>query len=192
MKLIVGLGNPEPRYDLTYHNIGFAVLDALADGLDAPFLKKECKALTAHTYITEEPLILAKPQTYMNLSGEAVSELAARYKLDVSRDVLVVVDDIDLDVGVLRLRTKGSPGTHNGLRNIAALVGPEFMRLRIGIGRPQNAFMDLAAYVLSKIAEPNKTILLQSVGRAVNALKEWAGGADADTVGLHFNGAANL
>ena len=139
IKLIVGLGNPDKKYFDTYHNIGFCFLDKLSAKLDIKIKKKECKSLTGEglvekqqtqinsatgkieTTVTKEKIILAKPQTYMNLSGEAVLELSKKYKIKPN-EILVVLDDIDLDVGTYRFRENGSGGTQNGLRNIVLLL----------------------------------------------------------------------
>lgn len=158
MKLIVGLGNPEKKYEETYHNIGFKFIDKLAEKLEIKVNKESCKSLIGEEKIKInyelEKIILAKPLTYMNLSGEAVVVLKNKYKIE-NKDIYVICDDIDLPVGVFRYREKGSAGTHNGLRNIIQLLGNKnFKRIRIGIGRDEN--MDLADYVLSKISKENK------------------------------------
>ncbi len=164
IKLIVGLGNPDKKYFDTYHNIGFCFIDKLSSKLDIKVKKKECKSLTGEgfiereeqqidpktgkiqTKITKEKIILAKPQTYMNLSGEAVLELVKKYKFSLD-EILIVLDDIDIEAGTYRYRENGSGGTHNGLRNIVQLLkSQEFKRIRIGIGKDER--MDLADYVL--------------------------------------------
>lgn len=150
MKLIVGLGNPDKKYEKTYHNVGFLCVDALCVGLGLKFSKKYGKALVAEGNYNGEKVILAKPQTYMNLSGESVLAIKNKFKLE-NKDILIVLDDIDLPLGEVRFRENGSAGTHNGLRNIVALVGTDVARIRLGIGRDDN--MDLADFVLSKIKE---------------------------------------
>lgn len=145
MKIIVGLGNPEPKYDKTFHNIGFECVDALAKKLGATFNKNKFKALIAETVVDGEKVLIAKPQTYMNLSGESVVLLKEKFK---DAQILVVVDDIDLPRGDIRFRERGSGGTHNGLRNIVAHIGEEFARIKVGIGR--DISKNLADYVLSK------------------------------------------
>lgn len=145
--LIVGLGNPGRRYERTRHNIGFMVLDRLAADHGNPPWREERKALVARLSIDGTALLLAKPQTFMNLSGQAVRALAAWHHLAPSA-ILVVSDDLDLPFGRLRLRPGGSPGGHNGLRSIIADLGTqEFLRLRIGIGRPTQG--DPVDYVLA-------------------------------------------
>lgn len=147
--LIIGLGNPGDTYDKTLHNAGFSVADRLAELMGIRFKDKECKALTGSAYKDGERIVIAKPQTYMNLSGEAVRELMGRYREDAA-GLLIVYDDIDIDTGVIRVRREGSAGTHNGMRNIIALLGrQDFARVRIGVGRPPKDF-PLADYVLSR------------------------------------------
>lgn len=134
--LVVGLGNPGRKYELTRHNIGFMVVDALAARLGATPWRDEQRAAVARARVDDHTLVLAKPQTFMNESGQAVRSLAAYYKIAPAQ-ILVVADDLDLPFGRLRLRPHGSPGGHNGLRSIIAQLGTqEFARLRMGIGRP--------------------------------------------------------
>lgn len=187
IKLIVGLGNPDKKYFDTYHNIGFCFIDKLSSKLDIKVKKKECKSLTGEgfiereeqqidpktgkiqTKIIKEKIILAKPQTYMNLSGEAVLELVKKYKFSLD-EILIVLDDIDIEAGTYRYRESGSGGTHNGLRNIVQLLkSQEFKRIRIGIGKDER--MDLADYVLSKISKENKEKINEAMERAIEYLK---------------------
>ena len=170
MKLIVGLGNPGKEYEQTYHNVGFMSVDSISDEYGLDFTKNECRAKTCSFYIDKEKFILAKPQTYMNLSGESVLELKNKYKLDNS-DIYVFCDDIDLPLGKVRLRHEGSGGTHNGLKNIVALVGQDFNRIKVGIGRDAK-FENLADFVLSKIPKQNLDILQNSIVQAVELLKK--------------------
>lgn len=145
MKIVVGLGNYGQEHEHTYHNIGFDVVDALAERLGISFTKKMCKGLVAEGRLGNEKLLLVKPQTYVNLSGYCVKELKSKFK---DARILVIADDIDLPKGNFRYKERGSGGTHNGLRNIVEQVGEDFERIRVGIGR--DIFMDLADYVLSK------------------------------------------
>ena len=158
MKLIVGLGNPEEKYANTLHNLGFISVNKTAKILGVEFNKNKGKALIAETKINGEKIILAKPQTYMNLSGNAVLKLKSKYKIENS-NIIVIADDIDLAPGVVRYRENGSAGTHNGLRNIVSLIGTDFKRVRIGIGRGEG---DLANFVLSKISKENWDLLENS------------------------------
>ena len=173
MKLIVGLGNPDRCYEDTFHNIGFMAIENLADKFDINFTKSECKAVTCETRINGEKIILAKPQTYMNLSGECVLAFKSKYKLD-SRDIYVFCDDIDLPIGKFRFRENGSAGTHNGLRNIVQNIGTEFNRIRIGIGRDEK-FANLADFVLSKIPSEKLEALDEVIESAVKNLLEKLG-----------------
>ena len=152
MKLVVGLGNPDGMYSKTYHNIGFITIDKFAKKCGVSFDKKKCKSEIARL----SDVIFAKPQTYMNLSGDAVLELKKYFKIK-NEDILIILDDIDLPKGKIRFRESGSAGTHNGLRDIVKKVG-ETPRLRIGIGKPDDG-RDLADYVLSNIDAMSKELI---------------------------------
>ncbi len=153
MHLIVGLGNPGSKYARTRHNVGFDVVEILADKLNVRLTKLKCKALLAETKIGEERVVLAQPQTFMNLSGESVVELMNWYKVPVE-NLIVCYDDIDLDLGALRVRAKGSAGTHNGMRSIIYLLGKDnFPRVRVGIGKPAPGW-DLVDHVLAGYQTP--------------------------------------
>ncbi|KAL8170235.1 hypothetical protein V2J09_022039 [Rumex salicifolius] len=148
--LFVGLGNPSEKFKGTRHNVGFEMIDALADSLGILVNQPHCKALFGQGYIDEVPILLAKPQTYMNLSGESVGPLAAYYKLQLNR-IVVFHDDMGLQCGVLRFQQKGGHGSHNGLKSIIHHLrgNRDFFRLRIGIGRPPGQ-MDHKAFLLQK------------------------------------------
>ncbi len=148
MFIVVGLGNKDACYNNTYHNLGFMVVDKLANRLGVSFSGPKQKSMIAEGVYNGKKIMLVKPQTYMNNSGEAVVLLKKKYK---DGKILVVVDDIDLPAGKLRLREKGSSGTHNGLRSIVSYIGEDFARLRVGTGRDER--MDLADFVLSKIKD---------------------------------------
>lgn len=148
MNIVVGLGNPDEKYKNTYHNIGFAVVDKLAEKLGISVSQNKYKALVGEGMLGGEKLLIVKPQTYMNLSGESVVMLKNKFK---DARILVVVDDIDLPRGNLRYREHGSAGTHNGLRSIVSYIGEDFERIKVGIGR--DISIDLADYVLSKYDE---------------------------------------
>ena len=162
MKIVVGLGNYEPKYDHTYHNIGFDVVDEIAKRLGASFTKKMCKGLVAECRLGREKLLLVKPQTFVNLSGYCVKELKSKFK---DARFLVICDDIDLPKGNFRYKERGSGGTHNGLRNIVELIGEDFERMRVGIGR--DIFMDLADYVLSKYDKEVFAPIIEKVAEEV-------------------------
>ena len=149
MIVIVGLGNPGKEYERTYHNMGYMCVDAFAERHGLKFSKTKYNAKYAEGVVEGEKVIVLKPITYMNLSGICVADCVRKLKLPLS-SLLVVYDDIDLEVGAIRLRHNGSAGTHNGMRNIISQLGTsEFSRLRIGIGRDDR--MDLKDYVLSKV-----------------------------------------
>ena len=158
MNIIVGLGNPDRQYFGTYHNIGFACVDALAQKLGITFDKEKYKASIAEGIYNGEKIMLVKPLTYMNLSGECVVLLKEKFK---DARILVVVDDIDLPKGNIRYREHGSAGTHNGLRSIVSYIGQDFERIKVGIGR--DVTMDLADYVLSKYDEKTFEPIIEKV-----------------------------
>lgn len=164
MKLIVGLGNPGGMYSKTYHNIGYMVVDKLAKKWGMELNKKKCKSEVGKL----GDIILAKPLTFMNLSGDAVAELKKYFKLS-NKDIIIVLDDIDLNKGVFRYREGGSAGSHNGLRDIVRKVG-ETPRVRIGIGKPQD--MDLADYVLSNIDMMSKEDIDKAIDSAIEKIIE--------------------
>ncbi len=165
MKIIVGLGNPDGKYKNTYHNVGFNVVDLFAKQNNLKFNKKKCKAEIA----IGDGFVLAKPQTYMNLSGDSVYELKKYFKANLD-DILIVLDDIDQPKGKVRFRLAGSAGTHNGLRDIVNKVGIT-PRLRVGIGRDVN--LDLKDYVLSNIDENSKEILSLSTQNACKLINQF-------------------
>ena len=170
MKLIVGLGNPEKKYENTRHNVGFDVLDVLAKKLDTEFRQNTKKAIVAPAFYEGEKILLAKPQTYMNLSGESVGPLSDYYNIPVE-DILIVVDDVNLDLGRLRLRAGGSAGGHNGLKNIILnLATEDFARLRVGVGAPDG---NLIAHVLGKVSKDEKEILKEIEKVAADAALEF-------------------
>ena len=180
MKIIVGLGNPGIKYAGTRHNMGFSAITGISDHFDIPFNKKECKAVTGHGFIGTEKVVLAKPQTFMNLSGEAVRELLNFYKC-TAEDLIIIYDDIDLDVGKIRIRSHGSAGGHNGIKSIIQNIGTEeFDRIKIGVGhKPEN--FDLIDHVLGRFPKEQLEDVRDSVSRAVLACEEiiMAGAASA-------------
>ena len=187
MYLIVGLGNPDKVYENTFHNIGFMAIDRLAQKLGATFSKSECKAKTAHTFIGGTKVILAKPQTYMNLSGESVISLTSKYKI-AQDEFFVIYDDIDLRLGAVRIRENGSAGTHNGMRNIVQQIGTQqFNRLRIGIGRGSNSQMELKDFVLSKVSKDDMQTLDKTFDNVAEAMQEFCKGQDVQKIMKKYN-----
>ncbi|MBQ1681826.1 MAG: aminoacyl-tRNA hydrolase [Agathobacter sp.] len=151
MFLIVGLGNPGDKYEHTRHNAGFDTIDCLADQYGISIREKKHKALLGQGMIEGNKVILAKPQTFMNLSGEAVAEILNYYKMDPETELIVIFDDISLDAGNIRIRKKGSAGGHNGIKNIIARTGTQnFMRIKVGVGmKPTGG--DLVAHVMGRL-----------------------------------------
>ncbi len=188
MKLIVGLGNPDKSYENTYHNLGFMAVDKTAELLGIEFTKTKCRAKIAETVLTGEKVMLAKPQTYMNLSGESIRELVDFYKIDLS-DLLVIYDDYDLPQGELRIRENGSSGTHNGMRNILAQLGSgEFARIRIGFKPKTNEFnIPLIELVLSGIKGAEKELFDEMTLLAGKAGLEFAKGVQLDRIMQKYN-----
>lgn len=168
MYLIVGLGNPGREYEHTRHNAGFDAIDVLAGKLGADVKEKKHKGLCGKGMIAGEKVILLKPQTFMNLSGESVRAAADFYKIDAEH-MIVLYDDVDLDVGKLRVRAKGSAGGHNGIKNIIAHMGTqEFPRVRIGVGAKPDR-MDLADYVLGRFSQVERPVMEDAFEEAAEA-----------------------
>ena len=167
MKVIAGLGNPGKEYENTKHNVGFLAIDILAEKLDVKVNKIKFKGLVGEGMIGTEKVILVKPQTYMNLSGECLREVMTFYKLDIG-DLTVIYDDIDLPMGSLRIRKKGSSGTHNGMRSIIyQLQDDGFPRIRIGIGGERKG--DLADYVISGFRGDDVKLVEEAITKAAEA-----------------------
>jgi PTH1 family peptidyl-tRNA hydrolase len=173
LALIVGLGNPGSEYARHRHNVGFQIVEALAKNHGLSFARhKKAKARVAEGKIGERPVLLAEPQTFMNLSGRTVLRLSREREIP-PECILVVCDDLDLPLGRLRIRPKGGSGGHKGLRSIIELLGSQdFSRLRIGIDRPAGS-LDPAEYVLQPFAEEDKAIITDSLDRAMGAVESW-------------------
>ena len=174
MKLIVGLGNPGKEYERTRHNVGFDVLDLLAKNLECPEFKKKnkLKAYVTECKIKDEKIILAKPFTYMNLSGESVVSIMNFYKIK-PEDIWVVCDDLDFALGTFKIRLKGGPGSHNGLKSISNLVGSNnYPRFRIGIeSRDQeNMPKDAKDFVLGRFSKKEEVIIGKIIPRVVDSI----------------------
>jgi PTH1 family peptidyl-tRNA hydrolase len=165
LKLVVGLGNPGPKYAGTRHNVGFAVIDEAARRASAAFETAPADALMAR--VRSRDLLLAKPMTFMNESGHAIGELLRYFRIDVA-DLLVVVDEIQLPLGKLRARARGSAGGHNGLKSVIQHVGDEFARLRLGVGRGDSR-RDLADHVLAKFEKDEAADVERMIERATDA-----------------------
>lgn len=190
MYLIAGLGNPTREYEKTRHNVGFDTIDVLADRINTDVAERKFKGLYGKGMLGGEKVILLKPQTFMNLSGESVRAAADFYKIPPDH-IIVIYDDISLDVGHLRIRTKGSAGGHNGIKNIIAHLGTqEFPRIKIGVGgKPPR--MDLADYVLSRFPAEERKIMETAFKDAAEAAGVLiAEGPDAAM--NRFNGPRNV
>ncbi|MBE5733727.1 MAG: aminoacyl-tRNA hydrolase [Clostridiales bacterium] len=190
MKLIVGLGNPDDKYQNTFHNLGFMSVDKIAQKMGVEFAKTKCRAMIAEGRIGTEKIILAKPLTYMNLSGESVRELMAFYKIPQS-DLVVIYDDYDLVKGFVRIRENGSAGTHNGMRNIVQEINStNFARIRIGFKPEEQTKIPLINYVLSGIPEQEKPLFDKVTTVACLAGYDFASGKGIQEVMQKYNGKA--
>lgn len=168
--LIVGLGNPGDKYTLTRHNVGFLFIDRLADRMNIKVTKLKFKGLYGDGMVGGVRCLLLKPQTFMNLSGESVGEIAKFYKIP-PQNVIVAFDDVSLNIGELRIRKKGSAGGHNGIKSIIAHLGSEnFPRIKIAIGPKTHPQMDLADFVLGRITGEDEVKLADAIDRAVDAV----------------------
>lgn len=172
MKLIVGLGNPGKQYEDTRHNIGFKVIDKLAHDLDIQLDQAKHKGLYGMRNISGEKVFLLKPLTYMNLSGESIRAVMDYYQIEPD-ELVVIYDDLDLPVGKIRLRQKGSPGGHNGIKSTIAHLGTDnFNRIRVGIDRPKNG-MKVTDYVLGRFSKEEEELMIEVINKSAAAAKEW-------------------
>ena len=171
MFIIVGLGNPTSEYEGTRHNVGFAVIDAIADKYNISVTERKHRAFCGKGMIAGQKVLLVKPQTYMNLSGESVRSALDFYKVDPETEILVIYDDVSLGVGQLRIRKKGSAGGHNGIKNIIAHLGTSvFQRIKVGVGEKPKDY-DLADYVLGHFSKEDKELMSEGYKDAVQAVE---------------------
>ena len=169
MFIIAGLGNPDEKYQGTRHNVGFDVVDRLAEKYQIAVDTKKHRALIGKGVIEGQKVLLVKPQTYMNLSGESIRSLVEYYKIDPEEELLVIYDDISLEVGQLRIRRKGSAGGHNGIKNIIEQLGTQnFLRVKVGVGE-KPAGWDLADYVLGHFSKEEQVLMEEAFLRAADA-----------------------
>lgn len=174
MKMIVGLGNIGKKYENTRHNVGFSVVEELADRYNVDFNKEKCEALIATAFISNEKVLLVKPTTFMNDSGRAVGPLMDYFKIEVE-DLIIIHDDMDLQLGRIRLRQKGSAGGHNGIKSVIAHVHTqEFKRIKVGIDHPQQ--MSVVNWVLSRFSVTEKVLMKDAVTQACDAVEYWLAG----------------
>ena len=172
MFIIIGLGNPTKQYEGTRHNVGFAVIDMLERKYHINVDTKKHKALIGKGVIEGQKVLLAKPQTYMNLSGESIRSLVDFYKVDETSEILIVYDDISLDVGQMRIRQKGSAGGHNGIKSIISHLGTqEFLRIKIGVGEKPKGY-DLADYVLGRFDSKEYDTMEEGYVRVATAIED--------------------
>lgn len=171
MYIIVGLGNPTREYEGTRHNTGFAVIDALADQYNISVDGRKHRAFVGKGVINGQKVILAKPQTFMNLSGESVRSLVDYYKIDPEEELIVIYDDISLEPGQIRIRAKGSAGGHNGIKNIIAHLGEQvFPRIKVGVGEKPKGY-DLADYVLGHFSKGEQVKMEEGYEHAATAVR---------------------
>ena len=171
MFIIVGLGNPSKEYEGTRHNAGFEVIDRISDKYNISVDTKKHRALIGKGIIEGQKVILAKPQTFMNLSGESVRSLLDYYKVDEEQELIVIYDDISLDNGQIRIRAKGSAGGHNGIKNIIAHLGGQiFPRVKVGVGEKPSKY-DLADYVLGHFSKEEQVLMDEGYAHAIHAVE---------------------
>ena len=171
MKLIVGLGNPGPEYESTPHNLGFLTINLIAHRLGIEVRNRQCRALTARTVIAGTPVVLAKPETYMNLSGLSVRELVAEHQVDVKSDLIVIYDELDLPFGAIRIRERGGTAGHNGMESILGALGTdEILRIRLGIA-PERKVSDGAKYVLTPFRKAQDAVVDEMLDAAAEAVE---------------------
>ncbi|MFZ1917777.1 MAG: aminoacyl-tRNA hydrolase [Terriglobales bacterium] len=170
MKLIVGLGNPGIEYQFTPHNLGFLTIDRIANNLGVEVRNRQCRALTARAIIAGTPVVMAKPETYMNLSGLSVMELVAELQVDVKSDLTVIYDELDLPFGAIRIRQRGGTAGHNGMESILGALGTdEFLRIRLGIA-PDRKVSDGAKFVLTPFRKAQDAIVDEMLDVAAQAV----------------------
>ena len=185
MYLIAGLGNPTKQYEHTRHNIGFDTITYLADHYHISMNTRKFQGICGSGYIEGQKVLLLMPQTYMNLSGQSVSEAAAFYKLDPAAEVIVIYDDIALEPGNIRVRKKGSAGGHNGIKNIIAHLGTqEFQRIRIGVGEKPKEY-DLADYVLGRFSAEDRKLVEEAFANAADAVRLMVQGKTDEAMNLY-------
>lgn len=173
MYIIAGLGNPGRQYAGTRHNMGFNVVTRIADDYKMQITIKEHKALCAKGFVGGQKVLLALPQTYMNLSGESIKELINYYKVDPATELMVIYDDVSMDVGRIRMRAKGSAGGHNGIKNIIAELGTDvFPRMKVGVGEKPKGW-DLADYVLGRFSDEENEVMRRMLARGSDACRDF-------------------
>ena len=187
MYIIVGLGNPEKKYDNTRHNVGFITIDKIADKYGIDIMERKFKAMIGKGVIEGQKVVLVKPLTYMNLSGESVREVVDYFKVDSETEVCIIYDDTSMDVGKIRIRKKGSAGGHNGIKSIISHLGSDtFVRVKVGIGEKPPKF-DLADYVLGHFTDDERKTIDETADKVSDAMKLLVWG-EPDEAMNKFNG----
>lgn len=184
MKLVVGLGNPESKYVGTRHNVGFDIIEDLIKEYDVVNMKEKFKSLYQIVNVNGEKIIFQKPLTYMNLSGDAIVQICNFYKIK-SEDVLVIYDDMDIEIGSLKIRDKGSSAGHNGIKSIISNLGEKFLRLKIGISKSKN---DKISFVLGPFSSEEKEKLQISLKKVPEIVSDFSKGFDANVLMNKYNG----
>lgn len=171
MKLIVGLGNPGIEYQFTPHNLGFLAIDRVANEYGVEVRNRNCRALTARAVIENQQVLLAKPETYMNLSGLSVRELVARYEIDPASDLILIYDELDLPLGTIRIRQRGSSAGHNGMESVIGALGTqEFLRIRLGIA-PDRKIADGVKFVLTPFRKAQLKVVDEVLDTTLEAVR---------------------
>lgn len=186
MKLIVGLGNPGEKYSKTRHNIGFEVIDLLAEELKVSGFREKFQGLIGEAIVKDEKVFLLKPQTFMNLSGNSINEVIKFYKIDPQEDLIVIYDDMDLNQGQLKIKLKGSPGGHNGIKSIISHIGDEFIRLKCGIGKARSR-EETVNYVLGRFSKDEMELVEPMIENASKAAKSLVTAKDISRVMQKYN-----
>jgi peptidyl-tRNA hydrolase, PTH1 family len=170
VKLIVGLGNPGIEYQFTPHNLGFLAIDRMANDLGVEVRNRQCRALTARVVIADQQVLLAKPETFMNLSGLAVTELVRKYEVDPAADLMLIYDELDLPFGTIRIRQRGSSAGHNGMESVIGALGTqEFLRIRLGVA-PERKISDGVKYVLTPFRKRELKVVDEVIDRTAEAV----------------------
>lgn len=184
MKVIVGLGNPGKKYENTRHNIGFMAIDKLKEKLNLGEEKSKFQALIMEKNINGEKYLFVKPQTFVNLSGNSIIEIVNFYKIDSQKDLIIIYDDMDLPLGQLRIKNKGSSGGHNGMKSIISHIGENFIRIRGGIDKAKGDVID---YVIGKFNQSEQKILEEMIEKIVDCIEDVIKGADLDQLMQNYN-----
>ncbi len=186
MKLIIGLGNPGKEYERTRHNVGFDILDKFAQNKNFPGFKEKFQGLITEKNIDGEKVLLLKPQTYMNLSGNSIIQVIKFYKLDPKNDIIVIYDDMDLPLGKLRLKGNGSAGGHNGIKSIISHIGQDFMRAKCGIGKAKTKDENIN-FVLGRFTREEDELIQPMFERVISLIEDFINDTQIDKMMQKYN-----